>query len=165
VRTGTTHPKESHMKHIASLCCLVAVIAASPLFAQVSDETILTYDVIQTERKALVMEALDLGSEQLKALSPVYDAYLEELNTLDAQQVSLVVRFLKSQPALSDDEAVMMLVEWGAQNQALLDLRKYYTRQFLEVLPARKVLRLWQIENKLDTIIDAQLTKDIPLAR
>ena len=153
------------MKHIISLCCLVAVIATSPLFAQVSDETILTYDVIQTERKALVMEALDLGSEQLKTLSPVYDAYLEELNTLDAQQVSLVVRFLKSQPALSDDEAVMMLVEWGAQNQALLDLRKYYTRQFLEVLPARKVLRLWQIENKLDTIIDAQLTKDIPLAR
>ncbi len=151
------------MKHIISLCCLVAVVAASPLFAQVSDETILTYDVIQTERKGLVMEALDLGSEQLKALSPVYDAYLEELDALDAQQVSLIVRFLKIQRAISDDEATAMLGEWGAQNQALLDLRKYYTRQFLEVLPARKVLRLWQIENKLDTIIDAQLTKDIPL--
>ena len=37
--------------------------------------------------------------------------------------------------------------------------------KFGEVLPPRKVLRLWQVENKLDTIIDAQLVKDIPLAR
>ena len=59
----------------------------------------------------------------------------------------------------------MMLIEWGAQNQVRLDLRKYYTREFAEVLPPRKVLRLWQIENKLDTILDAQLTKDIPLAQ
>ena len=31
--------------------------------------------------------------------------------------------------------------------------------------PVGKVLRLWQIENKLDIVIDTQLTKDIPLAR
>ncbi len=153
------------MKHVISLLCLLAVLAANPLFAQVRDETILTYDVIQTERKALVMEALDLTPDQLRALSPVYDSYLEELDALDAQQVSLIARFLKIHRAISDDEAAAMLFEWGAQNQVLLDLRKYYTRRFSEVLPPRKVLRLWQIENKLDTIIDAQLTKDIPLAR
>lgn len=153
------------MKNVIGLLCLAAVLAASPIAAQVREETILTYDVIQTERKALVMEALDLTSDQLKALSPVYDAYLEELDALDAQQVSLLTRFLKIYRAISDEEATAMLREWGAQNQTLLDLRKYYTRQFLEVLPPRKVLRLWQVENKLDTVIDAQLTKDIPLAR
>ena len=153
------------MKHVISLLCLLAVLAANSLFAQVRDETILTYDVIQTERKALVMEALDLAPDQLRALSPVYDSYLEELDALDAQKVSLIARFLKIHRAISDDEAAAMLFEWGAQNQVLLDLRKYYTRRFSEVLPPRKVLRLWQIENKLDTIIDAQLTKDIPLAR
>ena len=153
------------MKHVISLLCLLAVLAANPLFAQVRDETILTYDVIQTERKALVMEALELAPDQLRALSPVYDSYLEELDALDAQKVSLIARFLKIHRAISDDEAAAMLFEWGAQNQVLLDLRKYYTRRFSEVLPPRKVLRLWQIENKLDTIIDAQLTKDIPLAR
>ena len=153
------------MKQAIGFLCLGLVLAASPLAAQVREETILTYEVIQTERKALVMEALDLTPDQLKAVSPVYDAYLEELDALDAQQVDLVVRFLKIYRAISDDEAAAMLREWGAQNQALLDLRKYYTRRFLEVLPPRKVLRLWQIENKLDIVIDTQLTKDIPLAR
>ena len=153
------------MKHAITLFCLVSVLAASPLAAQVRDETILTYDVIQTERKALVMEALDLTPTQLKAVSPVYDAYLEELDALEAQEVALLKRFLTEYKALTDAEAAKMLIEWGAQNQMRLDLRKYYTREFAEVMPARKVLRLWQIENKLDTVIDAQLTKDIPLAQ
>ena len=153
------------MKHAITLFCLVSVLAASPLAAQVRDETILTYDVIQTERKALVMEALDLTPTQLKAVSPVYDAYLEELDALEAQEVALLKRFLTEYKALTDAEAAKMLIEWGAHNQMRLDLRKYYTREFAEVLPARKVLRLWQIENKLDTVIDAQLTKDIPLAQ
>ncbi len=153
------------MKHAITLLCLVTVLAASPLAAQVRDETILTFDVIQTERKALVMEALDLTPTQLKAVSPVYDAYLAELDALEAQEVELIKRFLASYKGMSDVEAAEMLVVWGAHNQVRLDLRKYYTREFAEVLPARKVLRLWQIENKLDTIIDAQLTRDIPLAQ
>jgi len=153
------------MKHAITLLCLVTVLVASPLAAQVRDETILTFDVIQTERKALVMEALDLTPTQLKTVSPVYDAYLAELDALEAQEVELLKKFLASYKGMSDTEAAEMLVEWGAQNQVRLDLRKYYTREFAEVLPARKVLRLWQIENKLDTIIDAQLTKDIPLAQ
>jgi hypothetical protein len=154
-----------NLKNVITLFCFLATLVASPLAAQVREETILTYDIIQTERKALVMEAMDLAPQQLKDLSPVYDDYLAELDALDAQQVDLVVRFLKIQRAISDEEAMAMLQEWGTQNQVLLDLRKYYTRRFLEILPARKVLRLWQIENKLDTIIDGHLVKDIPLAR
>ena len=152
------------MKNAIILICLVVVAAASPLFAQVTDETIITYDVIQTERKALVMEALDLTPTQLTEVGPVYDRYLAELDLLDAQELALLQRFLKSYKGLSDLEAAEMLRAWGAHNQVKLDLRKYYTREFSEVLAPRKVLRLWQIENKLDIIIDAQLTKDIPLA-
>jgi hypothetical protein len=152
------------MKHAITLVCLVIVLATNPLFAQVTDETIITFDVIQTERKALVLEALDLTPAQVAEVAEVYDRYLAELDQLEAQEVALIQRFLKSYKALSDLEAAEMLRAWGAHNQARLDLRKYYTREFSEVLPPRKVLRLWQIENKLDTIVDAQLTKDIPLA-
>lgn len=152
------------MKHAASLLCLAALLAASPLAAQVRDETILTYDVVTTERKALVMEALDITPDQTKSLSPIYDQYLAELAALDAQRVELIKRFLKSYKALEEADAEQMIDELMDLNQADLDLKKYYTRRFHEVLPARKVLRLWQIENKLDTVIDAQLVKDIPLA-
>jgi len=141
------------------------LLASSPLAAQVRDETILTYEVVTTERKALVMEALDITQEQMKALSPIYDSYLAEVEALDAQLVDLIKRFLSSYKALEDPIAQQMIEELMEIDQAELDLKKYYTRRFGEVLPARKVLRLWQIENKLDAVIEAQLVKDIPLAK
>lgn len=153
------------MKHAAILLCLAGLLAASPLAAQVRDETVLTYDVVTSERKALVMEALDITADQIKALSPIYDAYFGELQALDRQRIELIKRFLKSYQALEEPAAELMIDELMDLNQADLDLKKYYNRRFQEVLPARKVLRLWQIENKLDTVVDAQLVKDIPLAK
>ena len=152
------------MKHAAIFLCVVALLAASPLAAQVSDETILTYDVVKNERKDLAMEALDITAEQMKAVSPIYDEYLTELEALAGKRVALMNRFLSSYKALEDAAAEQMIDEMIDLDQAKLDLRKYYTRRFLDVLPARKVVRLWQIENKLDTVLNTQLVKDIPLA-
>jgi hypothetical protein len=154
------------MKKVAILLVAAALLASGPIAAQVvSDETILTYDVVKNERKALAMEALEITADQLKALIPIYDAYLAELEVLAARRVDLVKRFLSSYKALEDTAAEQMIEELMDLDQAKLDLRKHYNRRFHDVLPARKVVRLWQIENKLDTVIFAELVKDIPLAK
>jgi hypothetical protein len=154
------------MKKLATLLCAASLLASGAAIAQVvSDETILTYNVIKSERKALAMEALEITPEQMKALSPIYDAYLVEVNALDARLVALIKRFIGSYKSLDDPAAEQMIDEMLAIHQDELDLRKHYNRTFHEVLPANKVLRLFQIENKLDSIILAQLVKDIPLAK
>jgi len=154
------------MKNVAILLCAAALLASGPVAAQVvSDDTILTYEVITSDHKALAMEALEITPEQLKALSPIYDAYLAEVNALDAKLVELIKRFNASYKSLDNAAADQMINEVFALHQESLDIKKHYNRQFHEVLPAHKVLRLWQIENKLGTIIAAQLVKDIPLAK
>ncbi|PWB70551.1 MAG: hypothetical protein C3F15_13810 [Holophagae bacterium] len=154
------------MKHVAIAFVAAALLASGPVAAQVvSDDTILTYEVIKSDHKALAMEALAITPEQLKALSPVYDAYLAEVDALDAQLVDLIKRFNSSYKSLDNATAEQMITEIFTIQQEQLDLRKHYNRQFHEVLPAHKVLRLWQIENKLGTIIAAQLVRDIPLAK
>ncbi len=154
------------MKNVAILLCAAALLASGPVAAQVvSDETILTYDVIKSDHKALAMEALDITPEQLKALSPVFDAYLAEVNAVDAKLVDLIKRFNSSYKSLDNATADQMINEIFDIHQEQLDIKKHYNRQFHAILPAHKVLRLWQIENKLGTIIAAQLVRDIPLAK
>jgi hypothetical protein len=154
------------MKHVAMLLAAAALLAAVPVAAQVvSDETILTYQVIKNERKTLAMEALEITPEQTKALSPVYDAYLAEVNALDARLVELLKRFIATHRVLDDATAEGMIDEMLDIQQDQLDLKRTYNRKFHEVLPAHKVVRLLQIENKLGAIILAQLVKDIPLAK
>jgi len=154
------------MKNITIFLVAAALLASGPVAAQVvSDDTILTYEVIKSDHKALAMEALEITPGQLKALSPIYDAYLAEVNVIDAKLVELIKRFNSSYRSLDNASAEQMITEIFTIQQEQLDLRKHYNRQFHEVLPAHKVLRLWQIENKLGTIIAAQLVRDIPLAR
>ena len=154
------------MKHVAIAFVAAALLAAGPIAAQVvSDETILTYDVIKSERKALAMEALEITPEQMKAVSPIYDAYLVEVDAVDAKLVNLIKRFNSSYKSLDNATAEQMIDEIFDIHQEQLDIKKHYNRQFHAILPAHKVLRLWQIENKLGTIIAAQLVKDIPLAK
>lgn len=153
------------MKHSVILTCLVALVLAAPARAQVRDETVLTYEVIQDERKTLVLDALDLTAEQRADLLPIFDDYLGEMAQIDAARVALVKEFLAKYKSISDDDAAALLAKVTTVAQKELDVRKKYFEKFGDVLPARKVLRLWQVENKLDTIIDTELVKDIPLAR
>ncbi len=153
------------MKHFVTVMCLAVLAFAAPGTAQVRDETVLTYEVIQDERKNLVLDALDLSADQRAALLPIFDAYLGEMAQIDAERVALVKEFLAKYKSISDDDAAALLEKVIAISQKELDVRRRYVSKFGGVLPPRKVLRLWQVENKLDTIIDAQLVKDIPLAR
>lgn len=153
------------MKHTVSLLCLVVLVLAVPASAQVRDETVLTYEVIQTERKSLVLDALDLTADQRAAMVPIFDEYLEAMGRIDAKRVALIKEFLAKYKSISDDDAAALLEKVTAISQKELDVRRKYLEKFGEVLPPRKVLRLWQVENKLDTIIEAHLVKDIPLAR
>ena len=47
--------------------------------------------------------------------------------------------------------------------RGLLDVQEKYLPEFRDVLPALKVARLFQLENKINAEIDAQLAVVVPL--
>lgn len=144
---------------------LLSLLVVGTLAAQPSDESVLTYEVIQSERKSLAMETLDLTKEQYADLSPIYDDYLADLSILERHRLHVVQEFMKKYKALSDEEALVLLDEITLIDKLRLKLHENYTAEFGTVLPARLVLRLWQVENKLDAIVNMQFAKEVPLAR
>jgi hypothetical protein len=154
------------MKRHIILLTIVCLAFAAPLYAQrASDESVLTYDVIRSERKNLAMESLDITPAQMKELEPIYDAYLAEHDELEEHRLHVVQQYVAKHKGLSDAEAEILLEEMALINRLRFDLYRKYTKKFGKVLPPRLVLRLWQVENKLDTVIDLQYAKEVPLAK
>ncbi len=154
------------MKRTMGVLVIVGLAFAGPMAAQTTrDEAKLTIQVINEERKSLAMAAMDLTAEQLAGLSPIYDAYLAEHAELMGHLKHLVQTFLAKYKAMPDADAEVLLEEILTVDQMRLDLHRKYLVRFGEVLPPRMVLRLWQVENKLDTIVQAELVKAVPLAR
>ena len=64
---------------------------------------------------------------------------------------------------LSEDMADTMIDEYFAIQMGLLEVRQEYVGHFRGVLPAQKLARFYQIENKIDAVAQLLLMKDIPL--
>lgn len=79
--------------------------------------------------------------------------------------VALLTGYAEKYGSLTDPDAEAMLKEFFAiQNEKQKTQAKYVNR-FKKVLPATLVARFYQIENKLDAIVNYDLAGEVPLAQ
>ena len=64
---------------------------------------------------------------------------------------------------MTDAVAKQLLDEAVKFEEKKIKLEKKYIRKFRAILPDTKVTRYFQLENKLDAIIDFDLAAEIPL--
>jgi hypothetical protein len=65
--------------------------------------------------------------------------------------------------AFTDEFAEKLIKDHFEIKSALLDIQKRYVPRLREVLPVLKVARFYQLENKMDAELNAQLALVIPL--
>jgi hypothetical protein len=148
-----------------TLAFLVLIVSA-PLFAQSqADEIELTREVIQTERKAIVAANMQLTEGESRGFWPVYNDYVQELRKVNDRRVNLITSYAAAYETLTDTQAKAFLKESMDIEKARMALRESWVPKFSEVLSAKMVARFFQIENKLDAIINFELAAEIPLVR
>lgn len=135
--------------------------------AQFDAQLQLTRSVIQAERKAIVALNMELTDQESAEFWPLYNDYWAERSKLNDRFAKLLANFAQHYvyDSLSDEKAGEMIDESLSLDKAELKLMRKYVKKFRKILPETKVLRYFQIENKLDAIIDMELAGQIPLAR
>jgi hypothetical protein len=148
---------------IALAALTAGVVFSAPATAQVRNEIELTRQQIQTERQALVTAGMELTDEEAAKFWPVYREYRAELAPIGDRQVELIMGYADKYGSVDDDYAQKMLDEHLNIQQAKLEVLRKYVPKFLGVLPAVKVARFYQLENKLDAIVSYDLAMSIPV--
>ena len=65
--------------------------------------------------------------------------------------------------SMTDAKAEGLIKEYFSIEESTLKLQKRWWKKFTKILPARKAARYYQLENKLDAVIDIELADQIPL--
>ena len=151
------------MNKTAAVACVTLMVIATPLLAQVSPTIELTVEVLDEERDAIIANALDLTKEEEETFRTVYESYRAKQLELRKRYRALITEFTKNYGTLTDEQADKIMTEWLQLDRETLELETKYYEKFRSVLPAKKAARLFQVENKLRSIVDAQLAKEIPL--
>ena len=132
---------------------------------EVTSDIELTRAVIQIKRQAIVTGAMDLKEAEAQAFWPLYRDYRTEMFKVNDRYATALVTYLDNYDNLSDQLAEKLLNEYLSIEKARLDVKAKYVPRFRKVMPSKKVVRFFQVDNKLDVLINAELASEIPLVR
>ena len=153
-------------KSFVAIAALAVCAVSGQLSAQsTNDENQALLSQIQTDKRAIVLKGLQLTDSESAAFIPIYDEYEAERKQLADRTVALLDKFVANYESMTDDAARGILKDWLSLEDSRLDVTKKYAKRFEKVLPAPKVLRFVQIENKLDTAVEMEAVRLVPLAK
>ena len=155
------------MKRIICISVLgaVALFALGGISWAQTSEVEVTRAEIQADRKTIVADNLPLTEEQATAFWPIYREYRLEIDKIGDRVVKLITDYAKNYDSLTNEQADALLKEFVAVQKDGAKVKEKFLPQFGKVLPAKSVLRFYQIENKLDTIVTLGIVAQVPLTK
>jgi Spy/CpxP family protein refolding chaperone len=161
---------------LAGCCLLVVALGLHPARGQEqpqkpTEESQTTEDIrltrlqVNNERQALVTKGMDLTPNEMQHFWPLYRQYRSETSKVGDRMVALITTYADNYQNMTNKVADKLLTEYVSIEQERARLKAHYLPKFKKVLPPKKVARFYQIENKLDTAILAEVTQEVPLTR
>jgi hypothetical protein len=117
----------------------------------------------KADRQAFVAEHLQLTDRESAAFWPLYRSYRTDMDKIGDGLVKLVLEYSDHYPNVPEDTARRMLKQYTTLEKELVGKRAWYLRRAGKSLPAAKILRWAQLENRMDLALRLQLAGTIPL--
>lgn len=160
------------MKPRTTWICVSVLLMAVASAAQESGQTVSAQsqidqgrEMIRQGRLDMVRSELVLNKKEAAGFWPIYSMYRTETDGIQDRYAAMVAEYLRryDQANLTEAYGDELIATFFGIKRELLDVQEKYLPQFRDVLPALKVARLFQLENKINAEIDAQMAPMIPL--
>ncbi len=158
------HDTLKYLLAIFSLACCGTVFGAASDVVE-NPELENARALLQAGRADIIREDLRMTDEESEGFWPVYEKYHAEIMVIRDRHAVMVAGFLLSyrEGIFTDEFAEDLIDENFEIKRGLLKVQTKYVSKFRKVLPVVKVARFYQLENKMDAEVDAQLAFVIPL--
>jgi len=158
------------MKKIVIALASVAALSGSPMTfadsvgaAELANTQALIKE-LQTDKRAVMLDTLALGPNQLAKFTPIYDEYQAEMKKLYTQATNLQNRlFVSDYGGMTDVESKAIMKDAFKLRKDRIDLLDKYAGKLEKQLPAAKVFQFVQVENKITALLDVAAAASIPI--
>jgi len=140
-------------------------IVSFPASAQmnVEDRKEMIVDSVEVNRKAIIAINLNFTEEESKAFWPQYNLYRNAVKIVNDKLIKAIQKYADNYETLTDTMAAELMQEAMSIEEDRMILKQVYVADLEEILPMKKVVILYQIENKLNAVLRAELAAMIPL--
>ena len=158
-------------KVVNSLVAFVLTITIIGIFGfaiaqdKPADNMEIVKEKIRSDKKLFIATNMQLTEAEANAFWPVYDAYQADIDKLRDREIRLIEKFSASYKTMSDDVAKKLLDDSLSIDSSHQELRRKYLAKFRGFLTDKKVARYYQLESKIDAVMEYELARRIPLVK
>ena len=170
-----------HKKTVAAAFFLAwaAILVGAPIFAQAPQSTSGGDDAtakaradldiqavredIRAHRKAITAANMTLTPDEATRFWPIYDQYIQETIKINEARWALKKDYAANYDKMSDQLAEDYMKKSAAVDQQLATLRERYVPTFEKVISPKKTALWYQIDRRLDLVINLQLASMVPV--
>jgi hypothetical protein len=120
---------------------------------------------IRSIKKQIIAANLTLTDSEAPKFWQVYEQYSGETNKINETRSAIVKEYAEDYGTLTDDQADNLIRRWLDTDIEQTKLRQRYVAIFRKVLPGKKAATFFQLDRRISTMIDVQLTSQLPLAQ
>ncbi len=150
---------------IVLVAMLTVFIVPSMAQEKPADNMQLVREKIKTDKKLFVAQNMNLTESEAKVFWPVYENYQKDLAKLVDKTVKLVENYAANYQTMTEEAAKELINGYLAIEGERVTLMQSFLPKFRKVLPEKKVARYYQLENKIDAVVNYGLAKQIPLVK
>jgi hypothetical protein len=154
-------------KAIVAIGVLAAFCSLSVPLAMAQDKPTNNMQILRekvtADKRLFIAANMDLTESEAKDFWPLYEAHQKDLEKLTGRSVLLMEEYAREYEAISDKSARKLLEDYVLIERDRQKFREYYLSKFRQVLPDKKVVRYYQLENKIQAVADYDLAARIPL--
>jgi len=155
------------MKSFIMLVVAAVTMCLTPAFAENAQNTNMQIliDKVKADKKLLIASNMDLTDKESKEFWPLYEGYQKDLEQLNRHLGGLINEYAEAynKGSVPEEIAKNLINEALKTEGAEVKMRREYAEKLSKVLPATKVARYLQMENKIRAAIKFDLAANIPL--
>ena len=146
----------------ASVVLLATAVAYA---ADLNSEIELLRSDVRATKVAIITQEMNFTDAQSAAFWPVYKKYEGKLAKIFDDRIALLKDYAANYEKMSDAKAKELLEKVFQLEDRTTGLQRKYAREMATVLPAKIVTRFFQVERRMNRLIDLQISASVPLVK
>jgi hypothetical protein len=131
--------------------------------ASIDQDIALLRKDLRSQRKQIIAANMNLTGDEAEKFWPIYEQYVNDLVQINNTKYELIKQYALNSGTMSADQADSAIKKWLGVDESVTQLRTKYVPAFRKVLSAQKTALFYQLDRRVQLMIDLQLASQIPL--
>ena len=132
--------------------------------ASVDEEIAMLRSDLRSTRKQVIAANMKLTDSEAEKFWPIYNQYINDLVDINNAKYALIKEYLQN-ANMTEEQADSLSKRWVEVDASVVQLRLKYIPIFRKALSAKGTAMFFQIDRRVQMMIDLQLASAIPLVQ